>query len=252
MASAKTLYVYRPLLNGSELHRWAATQGFRSALPKSELHVTVAFSRETFNWSDLQRRGGNLRITGGKREIEKLGDAIVLRFTSRKLADRWQQICDAGASWDYPGYKPHVTISYIGAPQKISNIEPYDGVLVFGPERFDEVNEDANKDIDETKMADTKTQPNNTAVKFLGKPKTEPAMPVVSKSQNAAMHSAAEGKSKLGIPKKVGEEFTENQKPVDIKKLPQTAQGTRDKVNRLRKRGLISDKAASKMPAGMS
>jgi hypothetical protein len=32
-------------------------------------------------------------------------------------------------------------------------------------------------------------------------------MPAVSKAQNAAMHAAAAGKSTLGIPKKVGQEF---------------------------------------------
>jgi hypothetical protein len=33
-------------------------------------------------------------------------------------------------------------------------------------------------------------------------------MPAVSKAQNAAMHAAAEGHSTLGIPKKVGKEFS--------------------------------------------
>jgi hypothetical protein len=32
-------------------------------------------------------------------------------------------------------------------------------------------------------------------------------MPIESKAQNAAMHAAAEGRSTLGIPKSVGEEF---------------------------------------------
>lgn len=32
-------------------------------------------------------------------------------------------------------------------------------------------------------------------------------MPIESKAQNAAMHAAAEGKSTLGIPKSVGQEF---------------------------------------------
>lgn len=33
-------------------------------------------------------------------------------------------------------------------------------------------------------------------------------MPAVSKAQNAAMHAAASGHSTLGIPKKVGKEFS--------------------------------------------
>lgn len=70
-------------------------------------------------------------------------------------------------------------------------------------------------------------------------------MPIVSKAQNAAMHSAAEGKSTLGIPKKVGQEFTADQKPGDVKDLPQRK--SKSRVDRLRERGLISDKAAAKM-----
>lgn len=39
-------------------------------------------------------------------------------------------------------------------------------------------------------------------------------MPAVSEAQRRAMWAAREGRSTLGIPKKVGEEFTKNEKPV--------------------------------------
>lgn len=45
-------------------------------------------------------------------------------------------------------------------------------------------------------------------------------MPVVSKAQNAAMHAAAEGRSTLGIPRKVGQEFVKASKGMKITKLP--------------------------------
>jgi hypothetical protein len=45
-------------------------------------------------------------------------------------------------------------------------------------------------------------------------------MPPVSKAQNAAMHAAAAGKSTLGIPKKVGQEFTEDLPKGSVKRLP--------------------------------
>ncbi|WP_157380956.1 hypothetical protein [Burkholderia ubonensis] len=34
-------------------------------------------------------------------------------------------------------------------------------------------------------------------------------MPMKSKAQNRAMHAAAEGRSKIGIPKKVGKDFVQ-------------------------------------------
>jgi hypothetical protein len=72
-------------------------------------------------------------------------------------------------------------------------------------------------------------------------------MPAVSKAQNAAMHAAAEGKSTLGIPKKVGEEFTTDQKPGSVKRLRRRA---RKAVKHASSRGMISEKAMQKHLGG--
>lgn len=46
-------------------------------------------------------------------------------------------------------------------------------------------------------------------------------MPMKSKAQNRAMHAAAEGRSNLGIPKKVGKEFVNAQHGKPTKGLPE-------------------------------
>lgn len=46
-------------------------------------------------------------------------------------------------------------------------------------------------------------------------------MPMKSKAQNRAMHAAAEGKSKIGIPKKIGKEFVSAQHGKPVKRLPE-------------------------------
>lgn len=46
-------------------------------------------------------------------------------------------------------------------------------------------------------------------------------MPAKSKAQNRAMHAAAEGRSKVGIPKKVGKEFAKAQHVKPVKGLPE-------------------------------
>ncbi|MBN3809400.1 hypothetical protein [Paraburkholderia sp. Ac-20347] len=46
-------------------------------------------------------------------------------------------------------------------------------------------------------------------------------MPMKSKAQNRAMHAAAEGRSKLGIPKKVGKEFVSAEHGKSVKRLPE-------------------------------
>ncbi|WP_193098032.1 hypothetical protein [Burkholderia sp. Z1] len=46
-------------------------------------------------------------------------------------------------------------------------------------------------------------------------------MPMKSKAQNRAMHAADEGRSKIGIPKKVGKEYTSAQRGKSTKGLPE-------------------------------
>lgn len=60
-------------------------------------------------------------------------------------------------------------------------------------------------------------------------------MPSKSQAQNRFMHAVAEGKV-AGVPKKVGREFVKADHGRKIKRLPK----------HVRKRGLISEKAAKK------
>lgn len=142
-AESKTLYVYRPLLNGDVLREWARTQGFDATLPADDLHATVAFSKSPVDWGSLTPRADSIVVSGGPRSIEMLGDkgAVVLRFESDRLDERHQQFCDNGAVWDHPSYKPHVTITYENDDVDLSKVMPFDGALEFGPEVFEEVNE---------------------------------------------------------------------------------------------------------------
>jgi len=90
-------------------------------------------------------------------------------------------------------------------------------------------------------MAETAVQANNKAVAFRGRAERE--MPAVSQAQNAAMHAAAEGRSTLGIPKKVGQEFVKATRGKKVSKLPKHV---RRAAHTARKRGLISEKQFKK------
>lgn len=151
MAKPRTLYVSRPLLNGEALRAWARSVGFVSTLPASDMHVTVAFSRKAVDWSDVPPQRGSLSIEVGETgHVKRLGKAIVLRFDSPALRTRWRRFRDAGASWDWPEYQPHVTISYAEParwPTQPEKMQPYDSVLRFGAERYAEVKEDWNKRV---------------------------------------------------------------------------------------------------------
>lgn len=152
-SDSRTLYVYRQIRNPMDIISWAKSHGFEKTLPPDDLHVTIAFSRDKLDWGYLEpcrKRITNHLIPG--RVVKPLGDkgAVVLGFKSPLLAKRWRYFRNAGASWDYPGYQPHVTITYNNPPDMDPNeIPPYEGPIILGAEIFAEIVEDWDKTVTE-------------------------------------------------------------------------------------------------------
>lgn len=167
----RTLYISRPLINTDDLLAWAHDQGFAQTVGPDELHATLAFSKTPVDWDMAGAAPSSLRVSTGMRSVERLGDkgAIVLKFSSLQFTNRWRRLCDMGCSWDWPGYQPHITITYQGGDMDLSQVEPYYGLLEFGPEVFDEVKADWEKNIEEAapevgKAADAPFQHDRRAV----------------------------------------------------------------------------------------
>lgn len=159
---ARPLYVYRTLKNAKELIAWAKKQGFASTLKAEDMHVTVTYSRRAVDWfamgGTFGPSTGDLAIPpGGARIVTALGNegAIVLAFASDELQWRHNEMVEAGASWDFPEYRPHVTITYDGADVNLTKVEPYVGQLVFGPEMFEPLEADWQAGINEAAFAET-------------------------------------------------------------------------------------------------
>jgi phage-related protein (TIGR01555 family) len=142
-ATPRTLYVRRNVVNADEVLAWAREQGFGETLSADDLHVTIAFSRTLVDWMKTgQAWDDQMEIpAGGARLMERFGDARVLLFVSSGLSWRHEDIKSAGASWDHPEYQPHITISYSPDSPDLSDVEPYRGRIVLGPEIYEEVNE---------------------------------------------------------------------------------------------------------------
>lgn len=162
-ADLKTLYCSRNLLNGEEFLKWAEDQGFKKCLDPSDMHVTIAFSKKKIDWSELTDSFDHIQSTVNKKHPEKTkrevkqfdGGAIVLTFENSDLHRRWEEFKeDFGASWDYPDYHPHITITYDGLPEgmKLEDIEPYEGKLEFGPEIMKELDLNWKAKVKETKL----------------------------------------------------------------------------------------------------
>ncbi|WP_322885484.1 DUF1073 domain-containing protein [Sinorhizobium medicae] len=143
-AAPRTLYVRRDVLNRSEIVRWATEQGFTDIVP--DLHVTIAYSRTPVDWFEMgESWSPRLEIAaGGPRQMESLGGDgkyKALLITASELVWRHRAMIEAGASWDWPEYQPHISIQ-IGGDIDLSKVEPYRGKIVLGPEIFEELRED--------------------------------------------------------------------------------------------------------------
>lgn len=136
--ATSSLYVHRDLQNVEAFTAWAQAQGFDDVV--DDPHVTVLYSKTAVDWSEMGRGSTALVVLpGGARNIEQLGDegAVVLRFESKALAQRHDEMVESGASHDYDEYLPHVTINLSGVIP--DGAVPYDGELVFGPEIFETI-----------------------------------------------------------------------------------------------------------------
>ena len=177
-AAKKTLYVNRPVLNAQEIADWAKGQGFTTTLAPADMHVTIAYSKTPVNWlqigddwldrpekiynAEVTRAGlysdgvedrqswdvddppGSIRIRAGKREVMPLGPrgAVVLKFDSVHLVERWCRFRRSGCSWDYAGYTPHVTITYDKPPKlDLATVTPFAADILLGEEAFAELDE---------------------------------------------------------------------------------------------------------------
>ena len=146
-AAPRTLYVSRKVENAAEIIAWAKSQGIEGLVPGEDLHVTIAYSRAALDWMKVgEPWNATLEIAeGGPRIIERLGPAgeyLALAFLSSELRWRNEAIREAGASWDWPDYQPHITLA-IGTAQDAAGVAPYQGKIVLGPEVWEELDETA-------------------------------------------------------------------------------------------------------------
>lgn len=142
-AAPRTLYVSRKVTNAADLIAWAKEQGFTETLDADDLHVTIAYSRTPIDWMKAgESWTGEVEVAaGGPRMMERFGEARVLLFASSLLSWRHEEIKRAGASWDYPDYQPHISISYANNSPDLAQVKPYAGKIVLGPEVFQEIDD---------------------------------------------------------------------------------------------------------------
>lgn len=152
-AAPRSLYVSRKVLNAAEILKHYDDQGIEFLVNAGDMHVTVTYSRTPVDWMRMgESWSGELVVSaGGARLMEVFGpnkDTAVLSFASSELVWRHDAMIEAGASWDWPEYQPHISVSY-EFDGDIKAIEPWRGEIRLGPEIFEEINEDWKSKVSE-------------------------------------------------------------------------------------------------------
>lgn len=154
---AVPMYAFRPVMNSEEIIAWAQEIGIQTTLPADEMHVTIVYSKTPFMsedyltplniaapWTDRKI------VRGGRRGLDKFGEALVLKIESLDLTEEWLWHRKAGASWDWEEYRPHVTITYSAdAEFDYSSAPPFDGDIILGPITYRPIDPDWRKKISE-------------------------------------------------------------------------------------------------------
>jgi phage-related protein (TIGR01555 family) len=154
-ATPRSLYVRRDLLNWAAVDAHYKAQGLTTTLAAA-MHATVIHSRTPVDWLKVGESWGSDDGTvtiapGGPRLHERFDKgAVVLLFVSGNMSYRNEDMKRAGAQSDHAEYQPHVTLTY-ALPDGVDwrTIEPYRGKLEFGPEIFEEVDDNWQSSIAE-------------------------------------------------------------------------------------------------------
>jgi cation transport regulator ChaB len=164
-SGAKPIYLKREVLNAERIHEWAAEQGFTTALPVDDMHVTVVYSKDPFSveLTEIAESIGsrtaswdNVVVRGGHRSVERLGDegeAVVLRIECPELSAENAMYRSMGASSSWPDYKAHITISWNASDLDVQSIEPFMGNIVLGALKASVLDEDWQDDLEEVSLS---------------------------------------------------------------------------------------------------
>lgn len=155
-AEGKKLYGKRPVLNSEEIVEWARSQGFDSVLYPDDLHTTVLSSRrpiyfpedkEEYFWSAKQP----ITAKGGSRWVLPLGNRVyALVFDCPAIVRDWLNFREEfGASWDFPSFIPHITLTYKGDDLDLETIEPFREDINFGPVEISEFDDNMGENVPE-------------------------------------------------------------------------------------------------------
>ena len=138
---SKGTYVAFKVKNGDQLVSFCNSLGIEVSKP-DELHVTVSYSRTTFNMNMFPDE--EFVIPPGHSHFSLLNNCLVLKLDSVKLHSEFIRAKNHGATYDYPTYQPHITIQYDSTitPHQLIRLKNPDFDIVLGDQYIEPLNLD--------------------------------------------------------------------------------------------------------------
>jgi len=124
-------YVAIKVENSEELIEFCMSQGLLVSKP-DDLHVTIAYSTKPFIFRPALE---TINIVPGKSQFGIMGGShLVLMLDSIPLQCEHHRTQEAGASYDYPNYNPHITIEYDCGDIDFSHLQNPDFDIILSGE----------------------------------------------------------------------------------------------------------------------
>lgn len=132
----KSWYGYCKLLNPIDLLMWMKINKFTNVYCPSDMHVTFCYSKEPFEIPNFIEQLITYSYSmDGERFTKIYGeDHQVIVFYNKYLTYLFNEMKDAGASFDFKEYSSHVSF---GRGETLpEDCKPYSGKIVLGKPRF--------------------------------------------------------------------------------------------------------------------
>lgn len=111
--------------------------GVPNPVPPTDFHTTIVYSRNTIDWTPAV-----LNVSAGVVGYRVFGDEtriLVLELDCPTLTDRFEEAMDSGATYDFPEYIPHITLSYDIGDFNIDVLNPPTLRLIVAQEFVDDL-----------------------------------------------------------------------------------------------------------------
>lgn len=137
----KPLYVHRPVIDGDGLLDWARAAGIETPLDRTELHVTIIYSKAPVEFELVDPDPGEVIVELHDARAFRIRSSLALPLDHSAIRESHARLLALGATHDYSdAFHPHVSLAYHPTDEEVRRAEGahgFTGRVMLGPERLE-------------------------------------------------------------------------------------------------------------------